>query len=204
MSSPPYDRLRSLLSCLDSYGARVMDILEYIAYRVFHCEPERQPCSGACCAEFMVRFRAAVKALKQSLLTMYYASLDDEAGCLPRILIAVAVAYALSPIDLIPDFIPVLGLVDDLLLLPLLIYLARLATPPHVLERARLRADNEPLVLPRSIAGAVFVGVVWYARVRPTCAAALDFDWHRAPCAQVDDSLGAGPLDCARMRHAVG
>ena len=48
------------------------------------------------------------------MLALYSASLDPAVGCLPRVIIAVALAYVLSPIDLIPDFIPVLGLVDDL------------------------------------------------------------------------------------------
>ena len=69
------------------------------------------------------RFKLAVKALKRELLSMYYASLDDETGWFPRLLIAFALAYALSPIDLIPDFIPILGLVDDLILLPIVLTL---------------------------------------------------------------------------------
>ena len=58
------------------------------------------------CAE---RLRAAAAALKQELLVLYYCTLDDRVGCLPRLLMGIALAYALSPLDLIPDFIPVLG-----------------------------------------------------------------------------------------------
>jgi uncharacterized membrane protein YkvA (DUF1232 family) len=51
------------------------------------------------------------------------------------------VAYAFSPIDLIPDFVPVLGYLDDLLIVPLGVYLAIRLIPPHVLARARAEAE---------------------------------------------------------------
>ena len=144
-----------------------MDVLQFVAHRQFGCEPEWQPCTCACCASSYRQFKLAVKALKKELLTFYYAGLDDETGWLSRLLITLAVAYALSPIDIIPDFIPVLGLLDDLILLPLLLYLAKLATPPCVLERARARAESEPLQLPKSVAAAIFVGVTWCAQPAP-------------------------------------
>lgn len=54
-----------------------------------------------------------------------------------RILLAAAVAYAVSPIDLIPDFIPVIGHLDDLAILPVLIWLALRAIPPDVIQECR-------------------------------------------------------------------
>ena len=76
---------------------------------------------------------------------------------------AAAVAcYALSPIDLIPDFIPVLGLLDDLLLVPLGIVVARRLVPADLLEEHR-RAAERLLATPRSRAAAVAVVIVWSA-----------------------------------------
>ncbi len=62
---------------------------------------------------------------------------DPRTPRLTKILLGAAVAYAVSPIDIIPDFIPVLGYLDDLLILPLLIYLAFRSIPPPLLEEHR-------------------------------------------------------------------
>ena len=74
------------------------------------------------------------------------------------------VAYALSPIDLIPDFIPVLGFVDDALLLPGLIWLAVKLVPPPVLADCRIQAEHwmaEQGAKPRSLAGAAVIVALW-------------------------------------------
>ena len=74
------------------------------------------------------------------------------------------VAYALSPIDLIPDFIPVLGYVDDILLLPALILLTVKLLPTSVLTQCRLQADKwmaEKQSKPISKAGALMVILLW-------------------------------------------
>ncbi|CAN7769235.1 YkvA family protein [Variovorax sp. LjRoot84] len=77
---------------------------------------------------------------------------------------AFVVAYALSPIDLIPDFIPILGYVDDALLLPALIWVAIRMLPPDVVEECRAQAaawmsrDNGK---PRSVWGAVLIVAIW-------------------------------------------
>ena len=63
-------------------------------------------------------------SLKKNTYALYLASKDPRVPTLAKIVIGVVVAYALSPIDLIPDFIPVIGYLDDLLLLPLGIWLA--------------------------------------------------------------------------------
>lgn len=75
-------------------------------------------------------------------------------------------AYALSPIDLIPDFIPVLGYLDDVLLLPGLIWLTIKLLPPTVLTECRLQADEWMATKgakPTSMAGAVLVILLWLA-----------------------------------------
>ena len=75
--------------------------------------------------------------------------------------LALVVAYALSPIDLIPDFIPVLGYLDDVLLLPLGIYLALKLIPAAVLADARHAAHQASFNLSASRAAAVVIILLW-------------------------------------------
>jgi len=76
--------------------------------------------------------------------------------------LAVAVlAYAVSPIDLIPDFIPVIGLLDDLILIPLGVALITRLTPPPLWQACLAEAETGADQLPRLIWGAVAVVVVW-------------------------------------------
>ena len=90
-----------------------------------------------------------------------------------RALILCIIAYALSPIDLIPDFIPLLGLVDDLLLLPLGIYIAIILTPPSVLTDCRQKAAAMDYRVPKSRIAAVVIISIWTA----AAAALLLFVW---------------------------
>lgn len=79
---------------------------------------------------------------------------------------AFVVAYALSPIDLIPDFIPVLGYMDDVLLLPGLIWLTIRLLPPQVLADCRDQADSWMRVQgsqPSSRVGAFVIVLIWIA-----------------------------------------
>ncbi len=99
-------------------------------------------------------------ALKAEILTVFFAARDPAAPWGPRLLALLVAAYALSPIDLIPDFIPVLGLLDDLILVPLGLWLVLRWMPGDVMERARRRAQRV-LERPRSWAGAAVVVLVW-------------------------------------------
>ena len=81
-----------------------------------------------------------------------------------KLLGAFVVAYALSPIDLIPDFMPVLGYLDDVLLLPGLIWLAIRLLPPDVLLQCRDRADafmTSGARKPVSVVGAALIVTTW-------------------------------------------
>jgi uncharacterized membrane protein YkvA (DUF1232 family) len=71
---------------------------------------------------------------------LFLALKRKDTPLLAKILIGIAVCYALSPIDLIPDFIPVIGLLDDVLLLPLIIAAAIKLTPPSVIADCRREA----------------------------------------------------------------
>src|SRR6267142_5933127 len=78
--------------------------------------------------------------LKSETLVLWFAARHPSTPWYAKLLVAGIVAYALSPIDLIPDFIPVLGYVDDLILVPLGISIALRLIPPHVLQDARRQA----------------------------------------------------------------
>ena len=102
--------------------------------------------------------------IKRDAVTLWFAYRHPGTPWFAKALAAFVVAYALSPIDLIPDFIPVLGYVDDVLLLPALIALNIRLIPADVLQECRAQADRwmkEQGSKPRSIAGAVIVVAIW-------------------------------------------
>lgn len=100
------------------------------------------------------------RALKHELNTLFYASRDPRLPITVRLWIAGLVAYAFSPIDLIPDFIPVLGYLDDLLLLPLGIYLALKWIPDDIYADAQVQAINQP-VSNLGWLGAISIVITW-------------------------------------------
>ena len=100
------------------------------------------------------------KRTKRDGVTLWFAGKHPETPWYAKALGVFVVAYALSPIDLIPDFIPVLGYVDDILLLPALILLTVKLLPTSVLTQCRLQADKwmaEKQSKPISKAGALMV-----------------------------------------------
>lgn len=80
--------------------------------------------------------------LKQDTFVLYLSYKDDRTPWYAKAVAICVVAYAFSPIDLIPDFIPVLGYLDDLILVPLGIALAFKLIPPHVIEENRVKAEE--------------------------------------------------------------
>ncbi|ARN18921.1 YkvA family protein [Piscinibacter gummiphilus] len=110
--------------------------------------------------------RQWARRIKSDAVALWFAARHPDTPRVAKILCAVAVAYALSPIDLIPDFIPVLGYVDDVLLLPALMWLALRLLPPPVLADCRRQAEAwlaERHGRPVSRAGAVVIVLVWIA-----------------------------------------
>ncbi|MCR7407425.1 YkvA family protein, partial [Pseudomonas aeruginosa] len=89
------------------------------------------------------------RELKTEVIALWLCSRHQHMPWLARLVALLVVAYALSPIDLIPDFIPLLGYLDDLLLVPLGIWLAIRLTPPTLLAECRARA-REVETHPRS------------------------------------------------------
>lgn len=106
------------------------------------------------------RLRDWARGVKRNTYALYLAGRDPRVPWLAKLVIALVVGYALSPIDLIPDFIPVLGYLDDLLLLPLGIWLAVRLVPPAVWADCRRRAAD-PAALPSSRRAAVVVVLIW-------------------------------------------
>lgn len=99
-------------------------------------------------------------------MTLWFALRDPATPTAARVLALIVVAYALSPIDLIPDFIPVLGYLDDLLLLPGLIWLTVRLIPEPVRDRCRAQADDwmaRQGRKPRMWLGVILVVLLWVA-----------------------------------------
>ena len=81
--------------------------------------------------------RQWARRIKQDAVMLWFAYKDPRTPWLPKIISMLAVAYALSPIDLIPDFVPVLGFLDDAVLLPAMIWLAVRLLPDEVVTACR-------------------------------------------------------------------
>ena len=102
------------------------------------------------------------KKLKKQLFILYLAYKDERVSWYTKVFTACVVAYAFSPIDLIPDFIPVLGYIDDIIIVPLGIMLALKMLPTSVIEDCTIKAEeligNER---PKNwVAGSIII-VVW-------------------------------------------
>ncbi|MGE7673147.1 YkvA family protein [Lysinibacillus sp. NPDC094403] len=88
------------------------------------------------------KLKAYAKKLKQNLFVLYLSYKDPRTPWYAKLVAMFVVAYAFSPIDLIPDFIPVIGYLDDLIIVPLGIILALKLIPPHVIEDNKEAADK--------------------------------------------------------------
>jgi uncharacterized membrane protein YkvA (DUF1232 family) len=112
------------------------------------------------------RLLAWAKRIRQDTVALWFASRHPDTPLAPKLLALFLAAYAFSPIDLIPDFIPVLGYLDEAILLPLGIALCLRMIPPPVLAECRARADEwfeARRGKPSSRWGAAFIVAVWIA-----------------------------------------
>ncbi|AKQ46248.1 hypothetical protein TH63_12470 [Rufibacter radiotolerans] len=108
------------------------------------------------------KLKAWAKRLKADIKALTLALGDARVPWFAKLMAGITVAYALSPIDLIPDFIPVLGYLDDLLLLPLGIWLSIILIPPHLLEEFRQRVAQEgSLPLKKNRIAAAVIILLW-------------------------------------------
>jgi uncharacterized membrane protein YkvA (DUF1232 family) len=94
------------------------------------------------------------------VLVLYFAVRDPRTPVIAKVIAALVVAYALSPIDLIPDFIPVLGYLDDLIIVPLGIALCLKLIPQPILMESRQRAAALA-AKPRNYLAAALIILVW-------------------------------------------
>lgn len=110
---------------------------------------------------WLERLKARASALKREVVALYYAYRDPRSPLACKAVMLLTLGYALSPVDLIPDFIPVLGYLDDLVILPALIALSLRLLPPEVMADARRRAEEEPLRLERNWVAAIVIVALW-------------------------------------------
>ncbi len=120
--------------------------------------------------------RRRLQALQQETYALYLAARDPRTPWYAKAVAVLVTAYAFSPVDLIPDFIPVLGYLDDLLLVPLGVLLALRLIPANVIAESRARsrtawADGEPVVR----RGALLIVALWV--VGALLVAALAWRW---------------------------
>ena len=100
--------------------------------------------------KFFITLKQKAKDLKSEAQILLIAYRDSRTPLSAKILIGITMGYLLSPIDLIPDFIPVLGLLDDLIIVPLLITLSIKLIPKNILEEARQKAKSDPRILKKT------------------------------------------------------
>lgn len=120
-------------------------------------------------ATWKSRLSESTARLKNETLALYFAWRDPRLPWYARVFMGFVLAYAFSPIDLIPDFIPVLGYLDDLVIVPLGIALAMKMVPHEVMEAARQKASEYgSQAKPVTWIGAVIIVLIWLAALALT------------------------------------
>lgn len=118
------------------------------------------------------RWKEKARALKREVHALYFACRDPRVPWYAKALAVAVVAYALSPIDLIPDFIPVIGYLDDLVLVPLGILAVRWMIDAEILDQCRRRAVQAEAA-PRNWVAAGVIVLLWMAVAAGIAAWAL-------------------------------
>jgi len=106
--------------------------------------------------------------LKREAVTLWFCTRNPQTPRAAKILALMVVAYAFSPIDLIPDFIPILGFLDDAILLPIGIWITLKLIPRSVIESSRVQAERwlaEKHGKPRNWFGAAAIIALWMAAI---------------------------------------
>lgn len=111
------------------------------------------------------KFRQWSHLLKREGLTLYFAFRHPLTPWYAKIFTAVIVGYLLSPVDLIPDFIPVIGLLDEIVLIPIAVTLALRLLPAPILAECRLRAAATSQKLPRLWLAGLVIILIWLAAI---------------------------------------
>ena len=122
------------------------------------------------------RMKQKTRGLRREVFAIYLAVRHPATPWYAKAVAACVVAYALSPVDLIPDPIPIVGYLDDLVVVPLGVVLLRRLIPPEVLAECRERAEAGVQVRGGwRVAGAVIIGTLWVL----TAGLLLAWGWHR-------------------------
>ena len=106
--------------------------------------------------------KAWARAIRRDVVAVWIAARDPRVSWYAKALALAVAAYALSPIDLIPDFIPVLGYLDDLIIVPLGILLVIKLIPAELMAEFRAEAARREAA-PRSTVAAVVIVLIWIA-----------------------------------------
>jgi uncharacterized membrane protein YkvA (DUF1232 family) len=112
------------------------------------------------------RLKRWARELKAQLVTLWFCRAHPDTPVIARISAALVLAYAFSPIDLIPDFIPVLGYLDDLIIVPAGIYFTLRLIPDRVKVQSRLKAEAwmaQEGARPKSYFAAAAIVLIWLA-----------------------------------------
>ena len=88
------------------------------------------------------KLKKKAEQITQNMSILYIAYKRKDVPMIAKIMIIIAIVYALSPIDLIPDFIPILGYLDDLIILPILIYISIKIIPQSILKECEKEAEK--------------------------------------------------------------
>nr|WP_272885563.1 YkvA family protein [Fictibacillus marinisediminis] len=113
---------------------------------------------------FIVKWKQIAKSFKKNIAVLYFAYRNPKTPLPARIVMLIVIAYAFSPIDLIPDFIPVVGYLDDLILLPIGIWFAIRLLPAEVLMDSQEKAANfDHTGKPSYWISGVLVIIIWIA-----------------------------------------
>lgn len=115
-----------------------------------------------------MRLKSWARAIKRDVVALWLAARDPRVPWYAKAVAGVVAAYALSPIDLIPDFVPVLGYVDDLVIVPLGIMLAVRLIPATTMDELRANAADQ--AKPISRVGLIAVLVIWFVAIVATAS----------------------------------
>ncbi len=114
--------------------------------------------------QLMVRLKLWAKTIKRDVLTLWFAYRRPDTPLPAKVMGLLVVTYALSPIDLIPDFVPVLGYLDDLIIVPIGVYITVRLMPEVILTDCRREAEAWFAARrgkPKSYVGAAVIVTLW-------------------------------------------
>ena len=111
---------------------------------------------------YLNRLKEKTRGIKSNIFAIHLALKDKRTPLIAKIMIVLTISYAVSPIDLIPDFIPVLGYLDDLIILPLMITISIKLIPKDVFEDCRIKAKEKIRISKRfGILSTLIIILLW-------------------------------------------